>query len=85
MKVLVKLIAGLRLTPTPLDECEYDGLQVYCYFLDSGDRVKTLVGYLQKDNICEEATHLLYSNGSCGKLKIIDSGVGHRVLARIME
>ena len=85
MKVWVNLVTGLRLAPTPLDECVYDGLEVYCYFLDSGYRVKTLVGHIPNDNISDEAAHLLHSNKSCGKLQIIDSGVGHRVLASIMQ
>ena len=85
MKVGVKLVAGLRLTPTPLDECEYDGMQVYCYFLDFGYRVKTLVGCIENENLRGEAADRLHSNNSCGKLQIIDSGAVDRVLAIITE
>jgi hypothetical protein len=72
-KIVVHLSGDLRMTPTPLDNCEYTGSKVYCYFEDFGTPVRTLVGYIEN------------SSEYSGSLEIITSGDGNTLMACIHE
>ena len=70
--VTVILKDDLRLTPTPLDDACFSGSKVYCYFEDFGTPVKTHVGFMEN------------SGTFSGKLKILTSGTGCSVKAKIL-
>ena len=71
-KTTVFLREGLLLCPTPLDECEFKGSQVFCYFKDFGHAVKQHVGFMENKGTFS------------GKLQILTSSNGHSVKARIL-
>jgi len=68
----VDRVYGLRLPPTPLDECEFERNKVYCYFKDFGETIRQHVGFIENNRNC------------AGRLLILSQGDGHAFRARVV-
>ena len=71
-KVTIYMDEVVRLTPTPLDRCTFEGSKVFAHFEDFGEPVKVRIGFFEN------------AGAYSGELQILTTGNGYDLSARVL-